>query len=44
LLQALFDPVLVRVTPANMLLMGHELHPANGVIHEHVQGWLLRLA
>lgn len=42
LLRPLFDPVLVRVTPTSMLLMGHELEVVEGVIHEHVQGWLLR--
>ena len=42
LLRPLFDPVLVRVTPTSMLLLGHELEVVEGVIHEHVQGWLLR--
>ncbi len=42
MLPPLFDPVLVRVAPASMLLMGCELQVVDGVIHEHVQGWLLR--
>lgn len=42
LLRPLFDPVVVRVTPTAMLLMGHEIDAQDGVIHEHVQGWLLR--
>lgn len=44
LLTPLFEPVLVRVTPTSMLLMGCELEVVDGVIHEHVQGWLLRPA
>lgn len=42
LLRPLFDPQIVRVTEHSILLMGHELDPVDGVIHEHVQGWLLR--
>lgn len=42
LLRPLFDPVLVRVTPRAMLLMGHEIDVRDGVIHELAQGWLLR--
>lgn len=43
MLPPLFDPVLVQVTPASVLLMGCELEVVDGVIHEHVQGWLLRV-
>jgi len=44
LLPPLFDAPLVRSTRSSMLLMGCELEVVDGVIHEHVQGWLLRPA
>lgn len=42
LLPPLFDPALVRATSSSMLLIGCELEVVEGVVHEHVQGWLLR--